>query len=273
MPVSAPASSPLDVERFRRLAAPSRLAHDIVARGTVTSTNSVARELGRTGAADGTLVVAEEQTTGRGRRQRRWESPAGLGLYASLLLRPPDPSAEYAAAVQLAAGIAVAEALGQVQPHTSELIWPNDCYCLGQKVAGVLVEAEAMGPQLEFLVCGIGINVNQRRVDFSPQLSGATSARLLAGRVVDREELLARLVTSMQCWDDVARDAGLQPVIDRWLMLSPAATDSIVDVRTHDGVLRGRSAGLSSSGGLNVIADGRTHEVGVGELVRVRRRW
>ncbi len=195
-----------------------------------------------------------------------------MGLYASLLLRPASASAEYANAVQLAAGIAVAEALAHVQPHAPELIWPNDCYCLGQKVAGVLVEAEAMGPQLEFLVCGIGINVNQKRSDFPDQLSGATSARLLAGHAIDREALLARLVVSLQQWDDVARQFGLEPVIERWTALAPAATGTVVDVSTVDGLLHGRCAGLSSSGALKIVADGRTHEVAVGELIRVRRR-
>ncbi len=270
---SAPTNRPLDVARFRALAVPSRMAREVVAHQTVASTNSVARELGRAGADDGTLILAEEQTAGRGRRRRRWESPAGLGLYASVVLRPPTPSADYATAVQLAAGIAVAEALAHVQPHAAELLWPNDCYCLGQKIAGVLVEGEAMGPELDFLVCGFGVNVNQRRADFSDKLSGATSARLLAGHSVDREELLARLMTGMQRWDDIARDAGLQPIIDRWLMLAPSAVGSLVDVCTQDGLLHGRCAGLSSSGGLRVVVDGRTHEVKAGELIRVRRRW
>lgn len=270
---SAPTSRPLDVARFRDLAAPSRMARDVVAHQTVASTNTVARELGRAGAGDGTLVLAEEQTAGRGRRRRHWESPAGLGLYASVVLRPPTPSVDYAAAVQLAAGIAVAEALAHVQPHAAELLWPNDCYCLGQKIAGVLVEGEAIGPELDFLVCGFGVNVNQRRADFSDELSGATSARLLAGHSIDREDLLVRLMTGMQRWDDIARDAGLPAVIDRWLMLAPSAVGSLVDVCTHHGLLHGRCAGLSSSGGLRVVVDGRTHEVEVGELIRVRRRW
>ena len=271
--VSPPTRRPLDVARFRNLAAASRLVRDVVARKTVTSTNTVARELGRAGADDGTLVLAEEQTAGRGRRQRRWDSPAGLGLYASVVLRPPTASVNYATAVQLTAGIAVAEALSHVQPHAAELLWPNDCYCLGQKIAGVLVEGEATGPQLDFLACGIGVNVNQERTDFPDELAGATSARLLAGHVVDREQLLALLVTSVQRWDDVARDDGLQPVIDRWLSLAPSAVDSVVDVQTRNGILHGRCAGLSSSGGLRVVVDGQTHEITIGELVRLRRRW
>ncbi len=269
---SPPARPALNVARFRGLAEGSRLAHDVVAHQTVSSTNSVALDLGRAGADDGTLVLAEEQTAGRGRRRRHWDSPAGLGLYVSVIRRPPTPSAEYAAAVQLVAGIAVAEALAGVQPHVAELLWPNDCYCLGQKVGGVLVEGETMGPELGVLVCGIGVNVNQERNDFAEGLSGATSARLLAGRPVDREDLLARLVTGIQRWDDVARGEGLQRVIDRWLRLAPSAIGSIIDVHTHDGVLHGRSAGLSARGGLQLVVDGRIREVTTGELIRVRRR-
>lgn len=270
---SAPASRPLDVSRFRDLAGLVRLTRHVVACQTVGSTNAVARQLGRNGAEDGTLVLAEEQTAGRGRRRRHWESPAGLGLYMSLVLRPPASSQEYSTAVQLAAGIAVVEALGDVQPHAAELLWPNDCYCLGQKVAGVLVEGELTGTDLEFLVCGIGVNVNQQRSDFSDELKGATSARLLAGHLVDREKLLARLVAGMQHWDDIARDDGLPAVIDRWLLLAPSAVGGVVDVRTHDGVLHGRCAGLSPSGALRVVASGRTHEIKAGELIRLRRQW
>lgn len=272
-PGGPPQDDLLDSEALERLLEGSRLGHRIVALETVESTNQVARRLARAGAPDGTLVLAERQTAGRGRRGRVWASPAGLGLYASFVLRPEAPGPAYGAALQLAAGVAVAEAVAVWLPRPPELLWPNDCLADGAKLAGVLVEAESDGNGLDFLVCGIGVNVNQRATDFPAELVGvATSLRRLSGAPRSRTELLARLVRAMDAWDGAVRRGGPGAVAARWLELSPSSRGGHVELETEGGRVAGISAGLSPAGGLLVDVGGAVREIVTGELIRVRRQ-
>jgi len=237
----------------------------------VDSTNERARELGRAGEPDGAVVVADEQTAGRGRRRRTWASPAGKGLYVSVLLRPPFAAAESGPAVQLAAGIAAAEALAGILPVPPLLRWPNDCYAGGRKIAGVLVEAETTGGELEFLVCGVGINVNQQTGDFPEELrERATSIRLQLGHEVPRRDILAAFLAAFDTWEGVWRRHGLGPIRERWLELSPETAGGEVSVQTASGTLEGTADGLSDDGRLRVRAAGSLHEIAVGEVVRLR---
>lgn len=258
--------------RLARLLDGCRLGSRIEWHSSVASTNDLARDRGRRGTPDGSLVVAEEQTGGRGRRGRRWESPAGKGVYLSVVLRPADPGADYPIAVQLVAGIAVAETVAPWTERPPTLVWPNDCEVDGRKLAGILVEAEAWGSGLDFLVCGVGLNVAQRRADFpEPLRDVATSLRLLTAERPDRVELVARLARNLAAWDDVARREGLIPVRQRWEELAPGMHGGPVRLETVDGTVEGRAAGLTPRGGLRVETDAGPREVLVGELVRARR--
>ncbi|MFW6198392.1 MAG: biotin--[acetyl-CoA-carboxylase] ligase [Acidobacteriota bacterium] len=259
-------------ERLARLLDGCRLGTRIEWHAGVSSTNDVARERGRSGAPDGALVIAEAQTKGRGRRGRHWHSPPGMGIYVSAVLRPTDPGDDYGAAVQLVAGIAVAETVGPWSDRPPSLVWPNDCDVDGRKLAGVLVEAEAWGSGLDFLVCGIGLNVAQGRSDFpEPIRDLATSLRLLGAELPERVELVARLVRNLAAWEDVARREGLAPVRRRWEELAPGMRDTPVVLDTVEGEVAGRAQGLTPRGGLRVRTDAGPREVLVGELVRVRR--
>jgi BirA family biotin operon repressor/biotin-[acetyl-CoA-carboxylase] ligase len=237
---------------------------------SVDSTNRVARQLGRDGDPDGTVVIADEQTAGRGRRQRTWVSPAGSGLYVSLLLRPPFDPLESGVAVQLVAGIAVAEVLTETLPHKPVLRWPNDCYVLERKIAGVLVEAETTGRGFDFLVCGIGLNVNHQADDFPPDMRDrATSMSLQVGHEVSRYDILVRLLGALDAWEAAWREHGLGPVRERWLELSPETVCGRVSVQTDTGLLEGTTDGLTDSGRLRVRAGDGLHELTVGEVVRL----
>lgn len=253
---------------------PSRFSQRVHHAACVDSTNEVARRLGREGEPDGVLVLADEQTAGRGRRRRRWVSPAGAGLYASLLLRPEFAAPESGAAVQLVAGIAAAEALEHFLSATVELRWPNDCDVAGRKIAGVLVEAESSGRSdtaFDFLVCGIGINVNHDAEDFPIELRDhATSIRLQVGHRVRRLDVLAALLAAFDEWESVWRRRGLAPIRGRWLELSPQTVNGSVRVQTDDGVINGVAAGLSQDGRLQVMVGEELREIAVGELVRAR---
>lgn len=182
---------------IRRPSAPLRLRGEIVHREVVDSTSRLAIDLARAGAPEGTAVVAERQTAGRGRLGRTWESPARLNLYLSVVLRPELPPAEVPR-IALVAAIAVAEAIEQTSALEPSIKWPNDVLLGGRKTAGILTELEAEAEQVRFVVLGIGVNLNATREDFPPELRDkATSLALEAGQPVDRaafaSALLARL--------------------------------------------------------------------------------
>ena len=249
----------------------SRFSSDVHYFSTVSSTNHAARDLGRAGEPDGTVVVADEQTEGRGRRHRRWVSPAGTGLYVSLLLRPEFPAAETGSAVQLVAGIATAETLNEFLPNKPVLRWPNDCFVLDSKIAGVLVEAETTGRGFDFLVCGIGVNVNQEVANFPAALRGrATSMKLQLGHRVSRLDVLATLLDTFDSWETAWREYGMDPIRERWLELSPESVAGSVSVQTETGLIEGVANGLTDAGHLIVGTDDGTHEISVGEVIRLR---
>ena len=258
-------------EGIERALGKSRFGAAVRYESSVDSTNRLARELGRQGAVDGLVVLAEEQTAGRGRRQRNWVSPAGKGIYLSVLLRPEAPPALAGAAAQLVAGIAVAEALAAYAVTSLMLRWPNDCYGGDRKLAGVLVESEITGGTLDFLVCGIGINVNHQDGDFPGELRArATSLCVLSGHPQPRLPVVVSLLQALEHWDDVWRKHGLGPVIERWLELSPESRGSYVEIQTEQGLMRGVAAGLSPTGALYVEDEQEErHEITVGELVRL----
>ena len=258
-------------ERLRDAVGDCRFGRNVRHVATVGSTNELARELGEQGEADSTVVIADEQTAGRGRRRRSWVSPAGAGLYVSIILRPPFSMRESGPAVQLAAGIAVAEALETSLHQAPVLRWPNDCYADDRKIAGILVEAVSTGTGLDFLVCGIGVNVNHAEHDFPGELRDrATSLRLLLGHPVPRLPLLVELLLCLDTWEGAWRRHGLEPIRDRWLELSPESKGGLVEVQTETGVLQGRAEGLSEDGRLRVNDGDTVHEISVGEVVRMR---
>ncbi|MFR5794944.1 MAG: biotin--[acetyl-CoA-carboxylase] ligase [Christensenellales bacterium] len=151
------------------------------------STNRYARALAADGAAQGTLVVADEQTAGRGRRGRGWVSPAGEGIFMTLILRPQaHPS--HVARLSLQTALAVARAIARVCEVDARIKWPNDIVCGGKKVCGMLLEMNADEQSVHDVVAGIGINVRK------PRLKGdcetASSLDLLTGKRVCRADVV-----------------------------------------------------------------------------------
>lgn len=156
----------------------------------IGSTNTLAVQLAGEGAPPGTLVVADEQTAGRGLGARRWHSPRGSGLYLSVVLRPEklvNPML-----LPLLAGMGAAKAVERLIGGTTRVgvKWPNDLIVDDRKAGGVLCEASWASREPNYAVVGVGINVNQRQQDFPDVLRGiATSLRIAVGRPVSRLEL------------------------------------------------------------------------------------
>jgi BirA family biotin operon repressor/biotin-[acetyl-CoA-carboxylase] ligase len=192
----------------------------------------------------------------------------------SVLLRPPVGAApDYAAGVQLAAGIAIAETISPLLSRPVELVWPNDVFCVGLKMAGVLVEGETTGQGLDFLVCGIGLNVNQARADFDPALGGVGgSLRMLAGERQDRHALLVRLLFTLESWERVARGGDGRALAERFVSLSPTSVGCRTQVRVVEGLVEGESAGVTAQGALVLKTPAGVREIVVGELERAWRK-
>jgi len=182
----------------------------------IGSTNTVALALAGLDAPEGSVVVADYQTAGRGRQGRAWLAPPDTALLVSILLRPTGP-AERIPQLSLVAGVAVREALALAGVET-RLKWPNDILLHGKKVCGILLEA-ASGPLREpGVVVGIGLNVNQERADFAADLrQRATSLSVATGRAWERETLLMLLLSSMDRWYSTHRREGFAPVREAWL--------------------------------------------------------
>ena len=160
------------------------------------TTNNRARELALEGASEGTLVVAEKQTAGRGRRGKVWESPLGTGIWMSLVLRPQIAPAE-ASVLTLLCGLATAEAIEAETGLSAGIKWPNDILINGKKAVGILTEMDCEMSEVHFVIPGIGINVNT--ASFPPEIAEiATSLYLECGKTVSRRRLVHRVLERLE---------------------------------------------------------------------------
>jgi len=234
----------------------------IVRLGRVDSTQAVAFALAADGAADGTVVVAESQAAGRGRRGRAWVDEPGASLLASIVLRPRLEPARLPG-LSLAAGVAVAEALTRTAGLAPRLKWPNDVLVDGRKIGGILLESRLGGATAGQVtaVLGIGLNLGQRLfpADLAPR---ATSVWLATGRLVDREVLLTALLDALADWRRRLESRGFAPVRARWRELA----DTLGRTVTVDGVT-GVAVDIDVDGALLVHdAEGRRHRLVVGDV-------
>lgn len=239
-----------------------RIGARVVRLATVDSTQRIAFDLAADGAPDGTVVVADEQRAGRGRRGRVWRAAPGEGLLLSILLRP-RLAPHLWPTLSLTAAVAVAEALDGAAALAVRLKWPNDVMSRGRKLAGILLESR---PSTEpVVVVGIGLNVGQR--EFPADLAGlATSVAIETGRPADRDRLLGALLGSFEAWQARLEREGFAPVRERWLAL----TDTLGRRVTADAVT-GEALDLDDDGALVVRADGRLHRVVAGEVADAPR--
>lgn len=231
-------------------------------RARATSTNDWARALADRDAPHGTVVVADRQTRGRGRRGHPWHSPAG-GLWMSLVLRPRTPPSALGP-LGLAVAVAVAEAIEGLGVGGVALKWPNDVLVSGRKVAGILTEAAAEAGCVRHVIVGIGVNLNVAR--FPADLRDrATSLHRASGASVDRTAFAVALCRRLERWIDRFEAEGAEPVVGAWLdrgRLGP------VTIAAGTSTITGVAEGLDPEGALRVRrADGGLEVVRSGEIV------
>jgi len=190
---------PLDRDVLREALTGKPLGSMLVHLEETASTSDVAWAKARAGAPEGLVVAAERQDAGRGRTGNVWHSAEGLGLWFSVLLRPPaDP--EKMGRLTCAAGVAVADALRETAGLEPGLKWPNDVLVADRKIAGILTETKSHFPDPRPVILGIGINVLHREDDFPPELAGvATSVRMEEG-AADRTGLLIGVLDRLAAW-------------------------------------------------------------------------
>ncbi|MCX8073324.1 MAG: biotin--[acetyl-CoA-carboxylase] ligase [Candidatus Binatia bacterium] len=244
-------ATPLDIVRLEALLQGARLGLPLHYRAVTESTNDDAATLAREGAPEGTTVVADAQTRGRGRRGRSWSSPPNLNAYVSVVLRPAIPP-ERAPQLGIVAGLAALQAIRALLPE-AELKWPNDVLVRGRKLCGVLAEMSAASETaLDFVIVGIGVNINALVADFPEELRGlATSLRIECGRTIDREEFIAGLLAGLGAEYERFTAEGFAPIRQRWEQVC-GTIGKRVEVDTGSTRFAGTVLGLDEGGALRV---------------------
>jgi len=233
------------------------------------STNRVALELGHGGEPEGAVVLAEEQTAGRGRAGRAWHSQRAAGIYVTLLLRPKLAPVQ-APLLTMMAGLSAHSAVQAMTGLDVDLKWPNDLLIRGKKVGGILTEMHAEPSLVRFVIVGIGLNVNQEK--FPGELaSTATSVRAETGKTQSRMELLVRLLREFESDYNRFLREGVGSVVARFESVSSYAKGKRVRVTNGSESYLGTTAGLGPEGLLQVEReDGRVTAVISGDVTEAR---
>jgi BirA family biotin operon repressor/biotin-[acetyl-CoA-carboxylase] ligase len=229
----------------------------------IDSTMDAARELAKKGAEEGTIVIAEAQTRGRGRLSREWLSPEG-GIYFTLILRPRI-SPTFAPRINLMASVAVAATIRKLFGLKAELKWPNDVLIQGKKVCGILAEMDAEMDVVNFVNVGIGINANTSVPQFEKT---ATSLKDSLGREISRKEFLSALLVEINRWQALLMEADL---LEEWKKLS-VTLNKDVRIMSLGEEVTGQAIDIDATGALILKGkDGSLRTVLVGDCIHLRK--
>lgn len=247
---------------------PGRFGRQLVSLDCVSSTNDVARELAAQGAPEGTAVVADQQQRGRGRMGRAWVSPAGGGLWCSLVLRPAVPLAGLGP-LALVGAVAARAAVARTAHVACSVKWPNDLLVGRRKVCGILTEASggSVTSPPDFVIIGIGINVNLALQDLPPEIrDSATSLYIATGGPVPVAGLGAALLSDLErSYGQFTRD-GFAGLREEWIAGSETI-GRVVTISSASGVLTGLAETIDMWGRLVVrLPDGRVEHIAAGDV-------
>jgi len=231
----------------------------------VSSTNDIAKELAAKGAKEGTVVVAETQTRGRGRLGREWFSPKG-GIWLSIILRPKI-SPKDASKLTLTTSVAVARAINKLYDLKAKIKWPNDVQINGRKVCGILTEATTRGKTTDFVVVGIGVNANID-LSFLPEtLRGSTtSLKEELKTEIERERFLSALLNEIERYYKLFAQVKFYSILREWRSLC-SHMGSQVKITSFNETFEGRAVDVDENGALQVkLGDGTTRRVVSGDV-------
>ena len=230
-----------------------------------SSTNDLAAELASKGESEGTVVIAEEQRKGRGRKGRAWFSAGKTGLYLSVILRPHTTDISL---LPLAAGIAVSDAVFTVTGLRIRLRWPNDLVFDEWKLGGILCESSFLGNQLSYVILGIGLNTRHSVEDFPRDLrSTATSLKLLGGEDVDEKELLLKLCDALGRWYSLFLRREEGRIIRTFEDYSAVPLGKKIAVTAECGLFSGPFCGIDTKGRLILEIGGKKRSFSAAEII------
>ena len=260
-------NSPLRLDSIQGALGTKRLGTKFHYFEEIDSTNSHARRLAETGAPEGEVVIAERQFEGRGRLGRSWESPPYCNLYFSLLLRPALAPV-HAPQMTLMAAVALADTVAAFVVEPPAIKWPNDILLQGRKVAGILTESSCDAKRIEFVILGIGVNLNFPREGMPETIRDrATSLMEVGGKSFSRENFLRRLIQDLDRCYGILEDFGFDAIAPRWEAYF-ALRGRRVRVEMVDEVISGTATGIDGDGALLLEAeDGVLRRVLAGDVI------
>lgn len=230
------------------------------------STNDIADQLASDGAPEGTMVVTEHQTHGRGRLGRSWFSQKGKDLCFSLVLRPDVPLGNLSC-LSLILGIAVGDAIEKISGLKPDLKWPNDLLVNGKKCCGILSEVRTEFGEVKYLIVGIGINVNAKVVSKGLSMTASTLFQH-TGQEISRSQLLVEILNCFEPFYFEFLEQKIKPLLDLWVKKSSYAEDRWVVVKQMDHSFQGITQGLGRHGALLVKrGEGCVEEVLAGDII------
>ncbi len=228
---------------------------------TCPTTQPIAHQLAQAGEPDGSIVICEEQTAGKGRLARAWTSTQGKGIWMSVIIRPEIPPTK-APQLTLVAAVAVTRAIEDIADVRAEIKWPNDLLINGKKCTGILTELQADIDRVHAIILGIGVNVNQQPSDFPEEIQSiATSIQMVTGKPVDRAELVARILHHLEIYTDLYVQHGFEPLKILWESYSCTLGKRIKAIMIHQQI-EGVALGITNEGILQVKTDdGEIHGI------------
>jgi BirA family transcriptional regulator, biotin operon repressor / biotin---[acetyl-CoA-carboxylase] ligase len=218
---------------------------------TVESTQRIAHRLAYEEMPEGTIVIAEEQSAGRGRMDRKWHSPKYTGIWMSIILRPKIPLAK-APQLTLIAAVAVVQAIEELTELTPKIKWPNDILINGRKMTGILTELQAESDQINSVIMGMGINVNQKSEDFPTEIQKiATSIAIEQGSTLSRAALIRSVLTHLEKLYTLYLEKGFYPIKLLWESYAISIGQQI-KAKTLTNVIEGKALGITDDGVLKI---------------------
>jgi len=245
------------------------IGRDIAYQKATPSTQEIAKALAAQGVAEGTIVVAETQSKGRGRVGRQWSSPQG-GVYFSIILRP-DMNPSEALRLPLVAGVAVAKTIKRNTKLDPRLKWPNDIMIDGKKIGGILTEMNAEMDRLDWVIIGIGLNVNMSQQSFPADVEGtATSLMEAVGKSVPRVKLLQDILAEFETLYNELMKSGFETIRMKWKALSNTIGEKVV-VTLPNGQIKGVAVDIDADGALMLEKDDGSLEKIIAGVVKLRK--